>query len=88
MLITLNEDLEPIKTDVRVGQAVDNIGGAGKSRRITGFQTHQSPVLMNHSERAEFDTDEYISCSNVLENFIILKKNPDYEPPKNEKNKK
>jgi len=36
-LMTVNEDLEPIKCSVRVGQAVDNIGAAGKPRRITGF---------------------------------------------------
>lgn len=37
MLITLNEDLEPLKTSVRVGTAVDAVGQAGKPRRITGF---------------------------------------------------
>jgi 26S proteasome regulatory subunit N1 len=37
MLITLNEKLEPLKTTVRVGQAIDIVGQAGKPRRITGF---------------------------------------------------
>ena len=37
MLITLNEKLEPLKTTVRVGQALDTVGAAGKPRRLTGF---------------------------------------------------
>jgi len=43
---------------------------------------------MGHGERAEFETDEYIADSRVLENFIILKKNPNYDPPEVKKNKK
>lgn len=46
MLITLNEDLEPLQTQVRVGNAVDTVGQAGKPKRITGFQTHDTPVLI------------------------------------------
>ena len=37
MLIALNEQLEPIQTSVRVGQAVDVVGQAGKPKTITGF---------------------------------------------------
>jgi 26S proteasome regulatory subunit N1 len=37
MLITLNENLEPIQTSVRVGTAVDTVGAAGKPKTITGF---------------------------------------------------
>lgn len=88
MLVTLNEDLEPIKTNVRVGQAIDNIGAPGKVRRITGFQTHETPVLMGHGERAEFETEEYVADTRVLENFVVMKKNPDYEAPVADKKRK
>jgi 26S proteasome regulatory subunit N1 len=37
MLITLNENLEPIQTSVRVGNAVDTVGAAGRPKTITGF---------------------------------------------------
>jgi len=37
MLITLNENLEPVQTQVRVGQAVDTVGQAGRPKTITGF---------------------------------------------------
>ncbi len=87
-LMTVNEQLEPVKCSVRVGQAVENVGAPGKGRKITGFQTHTSPVLIGHGERAEFDTEEWLAESRVMENFIILKKNPDYEPPEAEKKKK
>ena len=37
MMITLNEELEPVQTQVRVGNAVDTVGQAGKPKKITGF---------------------------------------------------
>jgi 26S proteasome regulatory subunit N1 len=35
-------------------------------------------VLLGHGERAELASEEYIPVTGVLENFVILKKNPDY----------
>jgi 26S proteasome regulatory subunit N1 len=78
-LITLNEDLEPLPVTVRVGQAVDVVGQAGKPRTISGFQTHQTPVRLGVTERAELATEEYIPFAHVLEGFVILKKNPGWE---------
>lgn len=43
---------------VRVGHGVDTVGMAGKPKRITGFQTHTTPVLLAAGERAELATDE------------------------------
>jgi 26S proteasome regulatory subunit N1 len=51
MLFFLDEDLKEMKVNVRVGQAIDTIGQVGKPRKITGFQTHTSPVLINAGER-------------------------------------
>jgi hypothetical protein len=42
---------------------------------------------MGHGERAEFEYEEYISTSSVLENFIILRPNPEYEAPEEKKKK-
>ncbi|RUS34049.1 armadillo-type protein, partial [Jimgerdemannia flammicorona] len=77
-LITLDEDLKSLPVTVRVGQAVDVVGQAGRPKTITGFQTHSTPVLLAHSERAELATEEYIALSHVLEGFVLLRKNPDY----------
>mmetsp|Transcript_18748 Transcript_18748/g.28788 ORF Transcript_18748/g.28788 Transcript_18748/m.28788 type:complete len:326 (-) Transcript_18748:52-1029(-) len=79
MLVTLNEDLEKIKVQVKVGQAVDTVGAAGKPKTITGFQIHETPVLMGHGESSEFATEEYLTYNSVMENFVIVRKNPDYE---------
>jgi len=76
MLMTFNEDLEPINVLVRVGQAVDVVGKAGNPKNITGFQTHTTPVLLGVGERAELATDEFSPISPVLEGCIILKSNP------------
>lgn len=78
MLITFDEKLQPLPITVRVGQAVDVVGQAGKPKTITGFQTHTTPVLLAYGERAELATDEYISLTPVLEGFAILRKNPDH----------
>lgn len=80
MLITLDEEMNPLPVSVRVGQAVEIVGQAGKPKAITGFQTHTTPVLLNVKDRAELATDEYIPHTNVLEGIVILKKNPDFEP--------
>lgn len=78
-ILTLNEEGEPLKVNVRVGQAVDTVGQAGKPKTITGWITQSTPVLLNHGERAELETDEYISYTRNIEGVVILKKNPDYE---------
>jgi len=77
-LITLDENLNNLSVSVRVGQAVDVVGQAGRPKTITGFQTHTTPVLLSYNERAELATEEYLPLTPVLEGFVILKKNPDY----------
>lgn len=67
-LITLDEELKPINVSVRVGQAVDTVGQAGRPKTITGFQTHNTPVLLAYSERAELATEE-CTFSNLF-NFL------------------
>ncbi|KAK7081933.1 26S proteasome non-ATPase regulatory subunit 2 [Halocaridina rubra] len=79
MLVTFDEQLNPLPVSVRVGQAVDVVGQAGKPKTITGFQTHTTPVLLAHGERAELATDEYNPLTSIMEGFVILKKNPDYD---------
>jgi len=80
-LVTLDEDLKEIKVPVRVGAAVDTTGQAGRPKQITGFQTRTTPVLLNHSDRAELATEEYLSTATILEDFVILRKNPNYKAP-------
>jgi 26S proteasome regulatory subunit N1 len=77
-LLTLDENLAPLTTSVRVGQAVDTVGQAGRPKTITGFQTHSTPVLLAYTERAELATEEYISLTPVLEGIVLLKKNADW----------
>lgn len=78
MLVTFDETLRALPVPVRVGQAVDVVGQAGKPKTITGFQTHTTPVLLSHGERAELATEEYIPLTPIMEGFVILRKNPDY----------
>lgn len=74
MLVTLDEDLKPLTVNVRVGQAVDVVGQAGRPKTITGWQTQSTPVLLGYGERAELEDDQYISLSSTLEGLVILRK--------------
>mmetsp|Transcript_28416 Transcript_28416/g.45503 ORF Transcript_28416/g.45503 Transcript_28416/m.45503 type:complete len:952 (+) Transcript_28416:188-3043(+) len=76
MLMTVDEDGKPLPVSVRVGQAVDVVGQAGRPKTITGFQTHTTPVLLSAGDRAELATDKYIALVSVLEGVVILKPNP------------
>uniref|UniRef100_A0A0E0HK63 26S proteasome non-ATPase regulatory subunit 2 homolog n=1 Tax=Oryza nivara TaxID=4536 RepID=A0A0E0HK63_ORYNI len=78
MLLTVDEDLKPLSVPVRVGQAVDVVGQAGRPKTITGFQTHSTPVLLAAGERAELATEKYLPLTPVLEGFVILRNNPEY----------
>lgn len=66
MLVTFDENLSALPVTVRVGQAVDVVGQAGKPKTITGFQTHTTPVLLAYGERAELATEECILAVNVV----------------------
>ncbi|PRP87199.1 26S proteasome non-ATPase regulatory subunit 2-like [Planoprotostelium fungivorum] len=81
MLMTFDENMKPLPVPVRVGQAVDTIGQAGKPKTITGFQTHTTPVLLGYNDRAELATDDYLSAAPIMEGFVILKPNPNAPPP-------
>lgn len=73
-LVTLDEDLKPLQVNVRVGQAVDVVGQAGRPKTITGWQTQSTPVLLAYGERAELEDEEYVSLASNLEGLVILRK--------------
>jgi 26S proteasome regulatory subunit N1 len=77
--MTFGEDGKAIETSVRVGQAVNIVGQAGKPKSISGFQTHVTPVRLGNTERAELASEEFIPYSHVLEGLVILSKNPGFE---------
>ena len=73
-LITLDENLKPLTVNVRVGQAVDVVGQAGRPKTITGWQTQSTPVLLAHGERAELEDEEWLCLGSVMEGLVILRK--------------
>ncbi|KAH7017333.1 armadillo-type protein [Ilyonectria destructans] len=81
-LVTLDENHKPLKVNVRVGQAVDVVGQAGRPKTITGWQTQSTPVVLAYGERAELEDEEYISLNSTLEGLVILRKNPEWEAEK------
>jgi len=83
-----DEELTEKSVSCRVGTAVDTVAMAGKPKRITGFQTHNTPVLLQHQDRAELGTDEFIPQTPVLEGIVLLKKNPEWVEDVSAKGKK
>eukprot|EP00604_Paraphysomonas_vestita_P002076 CAMPEP_0174819558 /NCGR_PEP_ID=MMETSP1107-20130205/2855_1 /TAXON_ID=36770 /ORGANISM="Paraphysomonas vestita, Strain GFlagA" /LENGTH=379 /DNA_ID=CAMNT_0016033271 /DNA_START=1752 /DNA_END=2891 /DNA_ORIENTATION=- len=81
-IATLNEDLELSPTSVRVGQAVETVGQAGRPRTITGFQTNTTPVLLGYKDRAELATPDMESLTSVIEGFVLVKNTPGDEEEK------
>lgn len=78
MVFTVDEKMEFLSTTVRVGQAVDIVGQAGRPKSITGFQTHTTPVLLAAGERSEMATEQYLTVAASMEGVVVLEKNPDW----------
>ena len=80
-MVAVDTDLKPVDASVRVGQAVETVGQAGRGKTITGFQTHTSPVLLGYKDRAEIPGAEWRSACGmtVLEGVVIVEKVPEAE---------
>lgn len=78
MVFTVDEKMEFKETNVRVGQAVDTVGQAGRPKSITGFQTHTTPVLLAAGERGEMATEQFVTSAASLEGVVVLRKNPEW----------
>lgn len=76
-LVTLDEELNLLPLQVRVGTAIDVVGQAGKPRAITGFQTLTTPVILAAGQRAEFVDENVEPLSPILEGFVIVRKRPE-----------
>jgi 26S proteasome regulatory subunit N1 len=72
LLLTVDTNLNLLPVSVRVGQAVETVGQAGRPKTITGFQTHTTPVLLGVNDRAELATDSVRALSSYLEGIVIL----------------
>jgi 26S proteasome regulatory subunit N1 len=74
MVMAVTEDLSPVSADVRVGEALEIVGQAGKPKTISGFQTHTTPVLVGVGDRAELAASDWDAVTPVLEGVVVLTK--------------
>jgi 26S proteasome regulatory subunit N1 len=81
MLLTVDENMTPVQMQVRVGTAVDTVAVPGKPKTITGFQTHNTPVLLQETDRAEVATGKYraIDKNMILEGVCVVEEKPEAE---------
>jgi len=75
-LVMVDEDMQHVEVSVRVGQAVETVGQAGRPKTISGFQEHTTPVLLGAKDRAEMATEQFVPVSNVLEGVVIVRAAP------------
>jgi 26S proteasome regulatory subunit N1 len=77
-IVAVDTKLEPIPNGVtvRIGQPIDTVTLAGKPKTITGFQTHNTPVLLGDGDRAEIAPGKYRSLGAVVEGVIIVEEKP------------
>jgi 26S proteasome regulatory subunit N1 len=81
LLITLDEELNIVPVQVRVGAAVDVVGQAGRPRTIAGFQQIETPAVIAVGQRAELADESYEPLSPILEGFVIVRKRSDKAVP-------
>lgn len=72
---TVDETGKPVPVEVRVGQAVETVGQAGRPKTITGFQTHTTPVLMGVHERTEIADESFTPLTSVIEGVVVVRVN-------------
>jgi 26S proteasome regulatory subunit N1 len=70
---TVTEAGEPVAVEVRVGQAVETVGQAGKPKTLTGFQTHSTPVLLGARDRAEVADEVFVPLTSAVEGIVVLR---------------
>lgn len=68
------EEMKLTPVNVRVGQAVEIVGQAGKPRAITGFQTHMTPVQMGVEDKAELEAQISIDPNKGKKSLLSRKK--------------
>ena len=74
MLLTLDEDMNPLQVLVRVGTMVDTATQLGDPRKITAFRTLTTPLILSYGEKAELASDEYEALTPFLEGPVVLRK--------------
>ncbi|KAI5190182.1 26S proteasome regulatory subunit N1 [Nematocida sp. AWRm77] len=52
-VVTVNTEGVPVQTNIRVGTRVDVSGVAGRPKRVSGSQVHETPIILQASEAAE-----------------------------------
>ncbi|KAG0441963.1 26S proteasome regulatory subunit RPN1 [Dictyocoela muelleri] len=70
VLIAVDENLNPVNVDVKVGSPVEIVGLAGEQKKLSGVQVFQSPAVIGVSEEAEIDDDCFMDR---FEGVVVMK---------------
>jgi 26S proteasome regulatory subunit N1 len=74
VMMTVNDKVEKVEAQVRVGERVDTVAVAGKPKTITGFQTQSSPVVLQEGDRAELVPGKFqlVAQGTSLEGVVVI----------------
>jgi len=72
-LRTVDADLKPVSVTVRVGQAVETVGQAGRPKTITGFQvTHSLSLFEYNGKNIEYANENQNMSFQILKSLSVF----------------
>ncbi|KAL0218515.1 hypothetical protein P9112_004168 [Eukaryota sp. TZLM1-RC] len=71
-LNTIDHEGKKLLISTRVGRAVDTSAMPGKPLRVTGFQTHETPVVVSRGDRGDFGDLSWKPRVSVLEGVVVV----------------
>ncbi|KAL0235092.1 hypothetical protein GEMRC1_001674 [Eukaryota sp. GEM-RC1] len=72
-VVTVDSHGELKRVSSRVGRAVDTVGMPGRPLKVTGFQTHETPVVVSRGDRADFGDVDIQPYCDILEGVVVIK---------------
>lgn len=73
-VVTLDEEMNYTKTQLRIGEPVNNVGVVGRPRKISSVQTHNSPIILQENEMAEIcEDDDVYALTSYIEDVVIVR---------------
>lgn len=73
-VVVVDEEMKYAKTQLRIGEPVNNVGIVGRPRKIASVQTHNSPIILQENEMVELYEDERIHpLTSYIEDVVVVR---------------
>lgn len=73
-VVVVDEEMNYTKTQLRIGEPVNNVGVVGRPRKIASVQTHNSPIILQENEMVELcDDSSVVPLTSYVEDVVIVR---------------